>query len=118
MVIVIAKASATSAHERQDFVGYEYVLTPWGYYEYRPIYNVVDVPMTEGTNSKEGTLTAVFVNHSDTTQVARFGMRASINGNATSPLVISPVPEPGTWAMMLAGVAMVGACVRRTRRAH
>jgi hypothetical protein len=113
-----ASASATGAHTRQEFLGYEIVTDPWGYSYYQPIYQYIDVPMTEGTESKERTLTAVFVNHSDTTQMARFGLRASINGNATSPLAISPVPEPETWALLLAGLAVVGARVQRTRRAR
>jgi hypothetical protein len=31
---------------------------------------------------------------------------------------ISPVPEPGTWALMLSGMAVVGVLVRRRRLGH
>ena len=30
--------------------------------------------------------------------------------------IVTPVPEPSQWAMMLAGLALVGFIVRRTRR--
>jgi len=33
--------------------------------------------------------------------------------NPTGPIGVSPIPEPGTYAMLLAGLAMVGAIVRR-----
>jgi hypothetical protein len=32
-------------------------------------------------------------------------------------LVAQPVPEPGEWAMMLAGLGLVGAVARRRSRA-
>lgn len=107
--------TATGAHTRQDFVGYEIVQSPWGYDYYQPIYQFVDVPLTEGTESQERLLTAVFVNTTNISQVATLGLRANISGTATTPL--SPIPEPGTWALMLAGMAVVGARVTRTRRA-
>ena len=39
-------------------------------------------------------------------------------GRPTSrnPHIVTPVPEPSQWAMMLAGLALVGFIVRRTRR--
>jgi len=36
------------------------------------------------------------------------------NGGATTP---GPVPEPATWAMMIGGFAVVGASMRRRKRA-
>jgi hypothetical protein len=33
--------------------------------------------------------------------------------NPVDPIGVSPIPEPGTYAMLLAGLAMVGAMVRR-----
>ncbi|MEO7464088.1 MAG: PEPxxWA-CTERM sorting domain-containing protein, partial [Nitrosospira sp.] len=33
--------------------------------------------------------------------------------NPASPIGVSPIPEPGTYAMLLAGLAMVGTMVRR-----
>ena len=35
---------------------------------------------------------------------------------ARNPHIVTPVPEPSQWAMMLAGLALVGFIVRRTRR--
>jgi len=32
------------------------------------------------------------------------------------PATVVPVPEPGTWAMMLAGLVVVGACAVRAKR--
>lgn len=37
--------------------------------------------------------------------------------DATPPVVTAPVPEPGTWALMLAGLAATGASLRRKRMA-
>lgn len=37
--------------------------------------------------------------------------------DATAPVVTAPVPEPGTWALMLAGLAATGASLRRKRLA-
>jgi hypothetical protein len=39
------------------------------------------------------------------------GASASYGGN----LVATPVPEPGTFMMMIAGIAAMGAVVRRRR---
>ena len=33
--------------------------------------------------------------------------------NPVDPIGVSPIPEPGTYAMLLAGLALVGAMVRR-----
>ena len=37
-------------------------------------------------------------------------------GRAPRNVQVTPVPEPSQWAMMLAGLALVGFIVRRTRR--
>jgi hypothetical protein len=36
--------------------------------------------------------------------------------NPRNQVQVTPVPEPSQWAMMLAGLALVGFIVRRTRR--
>ncbi|VXC42585.1 PEPxxWA-CTERM sorting domain-containing protein [Sphingomonas sp. 8AM] len=45
------------------------------------------------------------------------GMSSDVNFTFTSnaSAITSAVPEPGTWAMMLVGFAMVGAAVRKRR---
>jgi predicted extracellular nuclease len=43
-----------------------------------------------------------------------FGSHASANGDIGNPgLLLAPVPEPESWAMLLAGVALVGRLARR-----
>jgi hypothetical protein len=43
-----------------------------------------------------------------------FGSYASSNGDIGNPgLMLSPVPEPGTWALLLAGTALVAGAARR-----
>ena len=43
-----------------------------------------------------------------------FGSYASANGDVGNPgLMLSPVPETSTWALLLAGLAAVGAVARR-----
>jgi predicted extracellular nuclease len=46
-----------------------------------------------------------------------FGSYASSFGDVGNPGVFAPVPEPGTWALLLAGAAVVGGVARRRVRA-
>jgi hypothetical protein len=39
-----------------------------------------------------------------------------VNGFSNSVIVPPPVPEPGTWAMMLLGFGGIGMAMRRRRR--
>ncbi len=49
--------------------------------------------------------------------IAEHAQGAGAPGNAASRLfVLSPVPEPATWASLLAGLALLGAAVRRRRQ--
>lgn len=114
------EARATGAHTLQEFAGYVIDYDYWGYAYYRPVYETIEVPRTEQTNEREKVFTAVFINTSDYTQVASLRLHASTAGHAATPpasaLSAAPIPEPGTWAMMLAGLALLHAQVRRSRR--
>jgi PEP-CTERM putative exosortase interaction domain len=46
------------------------------------------------------------------------GSNVGIDANPKSQLIVlsAPVPEPGTYAMMAAGIALVGVAARRRRR--
>jgi hypothetical protein len=46
---------------------------------------------------------------------ASFGTPGSANVQGTFTYVTAPVPEPATWAMMLAGFGAVGFAMRRSR---
>jgi hypothetical protein len=48
-------------------------------------------------------------------RVLDIDLRGSNFGGSTGFTITVAVPEPGTWAMWLAGMAGVGACVRRRR---
>lgn len=43
--------------------------------------------------------------------------RMNATFTVTLPSFAQPVPEPGEWALMIAGLAMIGACVRHRRAA-
>lgn len=46
---------------------------------------------------------------------AELNMSAVIAADATSLTKVSPVPEPGTYAMLLAGIAIIGATSRKRK---
>ncbi|MDP3222374.1 MAG: PEPxxWA-CTERM sorting domain-containing protein, partial [Rubrivivax sp.] len=45
-----------------------------------------------------------------------FGSYASTLGDVGNPGSFASVPEPGTWALLLAGIAVVGGVARRQQR--
>jgi hypothetical protein len=48
---------------------------------------------------------------------SNFGQHGLLRAQArTSVVAVTPVPEPGQWAMMLAGLALVGWIVRRNTK--
>lgn len=63
-----------------------------------------------GTESLHDFLSSVFLNTSGQTQKASFGLSASVAGQA-----VTPVPEPETYALVLAGVGVAGLLARRRR---
>lgn len=63
------------------------------------------------TSGKNGTVTSVTASISDTF-TSRYGF-TSVTENLTP--VVPGVPEPTTWALMLAGFAMTGYALRRRR---
>ena len=44
------------------------------------------------------------------------GVAVERTGEARVSALMAPVPEPATWAMLLAGVGLVGALGRRRQR--
>lgn len=114
------EAFATPAHTREDLVGYVYEYVPGYGYTYRPVFETVEIPLSEEAKEQEKTFTAVFVNTSDRTQVAALRLNAGIYGAGTTPLTPAPqlpaVPEPERWLMALAGLGLVGFSARKVRR--
>lgn len=86
----------------------DYVQSPWNTMN---SYNVGGGAHTETWN---GVLTVSYQNLSDAAQVSAFGAGAAVNSDGFgAPL---PVPEPSTYAMLLAGLAMTGFAARRRSR--
>ena len=54
---------------------------------------------------------AVFTAHADNYQITSFAFSAASGGT----IIAAAVPEPETWAMMLAGFGLIGAIARRRR---
>jgi hypothetical protein len=54
---------------------------------------------------------AVFTAHADDYQITSFAFSAASGGT----IIAAAVPEPETWAMMLAGLGLIGAIARRRR---
>jgi hypothetical protein len=50
-----------------------------------------------------------------TTNIAAFPGQAEDGIFVTADIIQNPVPEPGTWALMLAGMGVIGAVARRRR---
>lgn len=118
-------SSATPAYTSQDLVGWERVAyytdaTGYTYYYDRPIYQYVDRPATEQTQSASRMLTVAFVNTSNVSQNASlyFGVGAAgfgSSGPATNFAAL-PVPEADAYAMFAAGLGVIGAVAARRRR--
>jgi hypothetical protein len=58
---------------------------------------------------------SISVLHSDPAKVGSGGVANLPEQFDTRPTSVGAVPEPGTWAMLIAGFGLVGAMVRRKR---
>lgn len=105
-------ANARGEYSYQTYQGYDY--SKPDYYNY-PIYSTVVVPAYEQTLSDSRQFYAVFANTSNSEQTANFSIGAQVNGRASTalPINLTPVPEPGTWALALVGLGLMGAVARR-----
>lgn len=103
-------AQARGEYSYQYHYTYDYSKPDW--YNY-PIYNTVVYPAFEQSLSDSRQFQAVFANTTGVEQIANFSIGVQVNGFAST----APVPEAGSVAMALAGVAFVGGLAHRRRRA-
>lgn len=99
--------------------GWDQVYDPAiGWYEY--VTREINMPAYEETLLDRKTFTVSFANESATTRHATFHLATSVRGSAYTPFAttpVTPVPEPGAYALLLAGLAVVGGLAsRRTTR--
>lgn len=106
-------AQARGEFASQSYQTYDYSKPDW--YNH-PIYSTIIVPASEQSLSDSRQFYAVFANTSNSEQTANFNIGVQISGFAsTAPAlaVAAPIPEPGTIALTLAGLAFVGGVARR-----
>lgn len=65
-----------------------------------------------GLNSEAKTLQAIYSNDTDTAVTKMLVVGAFVQGESVP---VTPVPEPETYAMLLAGLGLLGAVVRRRK---
>lgn len=76
----------------------------------------IDMIVTDGTNRPEGLVTFV-KDGMIYLAVSNEGLgNATATGMSTALYSLAPVPEPETWAMLLAGLGLVGFMARRRNR--
>lgn len=69
--------------------------------------------VSNGGGNINGSLVAKVFNQSSEVHLGTFD---GFTGFLSPAIVLSPTPEPATWAMMLSGFGAVGAMIRRRRR--
>lgn len=69
---------------------------------------------TNAADAQSGFVGVSFANLTDAAMGGSFRADVSVSGNAYGST--APIPEPGTWAMMLAGLAVAGGIARRRQR--
>jgi hypothetical protein len=69
---------------------------------------------TNGSAMDSGFVGVSFANLTDAAMAGAFRAEVSVSGSAYGST--APIPEPGTWAMMLAGLAVAGGIARRRQR--
>jgi hypothetical protein len=67
------------------------------------------------SQSASGSLAASFVNATNGNLNGSMTLSATVSGNTYATLPTTPIPEPTTWAMLLAGLGAVGFVARRRR---
>jgi len=108
---------SVSAYAQGPVTTYEwdYVYDPYyGWYEY--VTREINTPSYEQTLRNSQAFSASFTNQSATTQFATFQLTTSISGSTNTPFAtspVTPVPEPSTYALLIAGMAVVGGVARR-----
>jgi hypothetical protein len=69
---------------------------------------------SNGFDTQQGFVAVSFANVTDASMGGAFQASVSVSGSAYGST--APIPEPGTWAMMLAGLAVAGGISRRRQR--
>lgn len=75
-------------------------------------------PPANGAIGAAATNKYVTLNYAASANVTKLVFGSDTNSFELDNLSVTAVPEPGTWAMLIAGMAMTGAALRRRRGAN